>query len=244
MEQKTNIDLKVEGNELTIRHGEAQELLPPVKPEKVKIKGDFRAVGQYLKGRLDGQTDNLLQLALIKDAIIHTDKSTLSIHLNTNPNNPMATEVTGTAKKSDELGIFHINTGKDFRRDELLKIVRMNRVHFADYQQHSDLLAALKAYRSSTTGSSVMESDTRGNAKLGYEKSVTSNMPETLKLTIPIIKGEAKETFNVDICLEESDGISSFRLESPELNELMVKRTDEMFTRELEHFKEFVVINI
>jgi len=244
MSQEIKLDVKLEGNELIIRTGEAVKPLPLVEPRKLQIRGDFRAVGQYLNGRKDGNTDNLQQLALVKDAIIFTDREELSIKLITNPNDSMSTEVIAKAQRSEELGKFGINDGTKYRRDELFKLVRMNRIFFADYQQHSDLLSALKSFKAQTSGNTALETDLRGNKNLAYQKEVKSNMPETFKLNIPIIKGEQKETFNVDICLEESDGTASFWFESPELNELMTKRVEEMFSRELAHCEGFVIVNI
>lgn len=238
------IDLKVEGNEVTIREGAAAELLPPIKPEKVAIIGDFRAVGRYLNGRTGPKTDNQLQLADPKNAIILTNKEKMTIRLMTNPNSPIAAEVLGKAERSEELSLFGINTGKSYRRDELFKLVRMNRILFSDYQEHSDLLAALKSFKATTSGSSEIDTDMRGNKNIAYQKELRSNMPEYFSLTVPIIKGEAKETFPVEICIEESDGIASFRFESPALQELMAARIDEMFERELAHCLGFVIINV
>jgi hypothetical protein len=242
--QQLKLDVKLEVNELIIRHGKAPEPLPTVVPSHLHINGDFRAVGQFLRKRTQGATNNLLQLANPEDAIIYTNKKDLTIALYTNPNDPNATVVRGKADQSEELKLFGVNTQKVFRRDELLKLVRMNKILFTDPQEHSDLLTALKSFKAATTGNTNLESDLRGNKNVAYQKEVKSNMPEGFKLTIPIIKGEPRETFQCEICLEESDGAALFWFESPELSELLAKRIEEMFDRELMHCKGFVVINI
>lgn len=242
--EELKIEVKADGGEIVVRQGAAAELLPPVKPEKLTIKGDFRAVGQFLAGRTAGKTDNDLQLVDPKHAIVYTNRAEMFIRLKCNPNNPMATEVTGSADRSEELKLFAINTGKKYRRDELFNLVRMNKIYFPDPQQHEDLITALKQFRANTQGSTNVGSDTRGNKNLSYQKEVTSNMPETFKLHIPIIKGEGKESFNVDIALDESEGSAMFWFESAELNEIMAKQIDAMFARELEHCTGLIVVNI
>lgn len=242
--KELNVEVKTEGGELVIRQGQAAELLPPIKPEKLDINGDFKAVGQYLKGRGADQTDNELQVVEPNNAIVYTDRSKLTITLYCNPNNPMATVVKGEAQRSDELKTFGINTGKKYRRDELFNLIRMNRLLFPDAQQHNDMITALKRFKATTQGSTDQGHDTRGNKNLSYQKEVISNMPETFKLNMPIIKGERKELFNVDVCLEESDGSAMFWLESAELNEIMSKSIDEMFDRELAHCAALIIVNV
>lgn len=235
--KELNLHLQSAG-ELILRTGTAPDV---IEPETLSISGDIRSVGAFIKGRNELQN---LQGINKETTIVTVDKEKDYIKLQANPNDSYGTTVTGTLLTSDELALFHINSTKTFSQKELIKILKFNRIYFTDNMQQQDLLKQYMAFTFKTNSEGHASGDDRGNKSSANVKAVETNIPKFFSLKIPIYKGERPVTFQVEICLDVTDGGGAkFWFESVELHELQQIEKEIIFKRELELCDGLVVIH-
>ena len=237
------VELKIENalGEIIIREGEA---LPMPEPKVLNIFGDIRSVSTFVKNRIPGLTP-IEQFQAIDPgaAIVTCDKNKGSIFLQTHPNHPHGSTVTGTLEISEELKKFRINEAKLLTQKEVVDILRFNQVYFADKARAEVVLNAYRAFTYTANSSGKSEADTRGNRQNNFSKTVESSLPDDFVLKIPIFKGEEEKTFRVEICLDVTDGGAKFWFESVELHEIIEVEKELIFQRELKHCEGLVIIH-
>ncbi len=229
---------KIEGDTLILREGEALRLEPP---NKINIKGDIKTVATFLKARKDKGLG--LQNVDIDEALILVNKNERTIKLLVDPENYYGAVIEGKLEISDELKQFGINTLQKFSRQDLVKLLKMNRLFFENKERHSETILAFQKIESSVNYSAKDGSDDRGNKERQFVKNVTTNAPMSFTLNIQIFKGFHSQPLTVDICLDIEEGTAKFWLESVQLNELMQSSVDEIFADELKIADGFVIIN-
>lgn len=235
-----NLNLKLDsftGNELVVRTGSA---LPLKEPNIIVISGDINTISSFINNRKDGFSNQAIDK---NKAVVVVDKKEMKILLDLDPENPYGTEVHGSLELSDELKTFHVNTVKRFTREELVTLLKFNRLSFDSPDQWAVLLKAYQMFKADTQASLAQESDNRGNKANSFNKSVTSNIPQDFVLLIPIFKGKEAARFRVEICLDVTDGGARFWLESTELHELIKTQTEVIFNEELKSCAGFVIVN-
>lgn len=233
------INLKVDqlsGNEIIIREGNALEQKPP---EKIKITGDVHTVRRYLDKEHSG-----IQKVDKTKALILVDRKAGIIGLFVDPENHYGPEITAKLEESDELAVWNINRSKTYTREELVKLLRFNKLHFDNVDKHTQVLEAYQKFNASTKSEMEASSDQRGNKAAAYKKEVTSNIPTEFILKIPIFKWEEEKRFRVEIAMDNTESSWRFWFESVELHEMLQTEKDRIFNQELEDFKdEFVIIS-
>jgi len=236
-----NLNVKIEslnGNVLTVLQGGALEQKAPI---KIDIKGDIKAVSNFLNVR-KGEGSGLQTIDKSK-AILLVDKNGLTIQLNLDPENCYGASVLAKLEISDELQNFHINKNKTFSKEELVKLIKFNKIFFADPSKHYEMLLAFQKISSTVNIRTNDSSDDRGNKERAYVKEVTTNAPTEFILDIPVFKGFPNTSFRVEVCLDVTEGSARFWFESVELHELSQKLVDEIFAEELKCAEGFVIIN-
>ncbi|HNH23051.1 MAG TPA: hypothetical protein PLY26_12930, partial [Ferruginibacter sp.] len=138
---------------------------------------------------------------------------------------------------------FFINKNKTFTKEELVKLIKFNKLFFDDKEKHAEMLLAFQKVSSTVNISANDSSDDRGNKERAYVKNVTSNAPTEFILNIPVFKGFPAVRFRVEVCLDVTEGSARFWFESVELHELTQKQTDEIFEEQLKEAEGFVIIN-
>lgn len=248
-----NLNVEPKDGVLVVRTGAAEVIK---EANKIEISGDIETVANFLKVRKpqsfvvekleEGKTSSPscgLQIVNTKRAVILVDASEGSLELQLDPENPYGPIIKGKLEESDELEIFNINTPKAYRREELIKLFRFNKIHFAKPSDCIDLVAAFQKFSAKAIVDMVQEDDQRGNAERNFKKQVETKLPQDFILRIPVYKGQSKETFRVEICLDVTDGGPKFWFESPELVEIMETRKEEIIKKQLESCTGFVVVN-
>lgn len=235
-----NLNIKLEqlpGNELIVRTGEALEQVAPV---KIQLAGDINTVSSFLNKRENGFD---LQRVDKSKAVVIVDKEKMKIVLELDPQNFYGTVVTGSLELSQELKIWQINQSKTFTREDLVKLIKFNRLSFDNMEQHDKVLKSYMAFEASTASELKASNDTRGNKAASISKNVSTNIPTEFILLIPIFKGKDPMRFRVEICLDVTDGGARFWFESTELHELINTNRDIIFNEELKIAEGFVIIN-
>lgn len=235
-----NINLKLEsltGNEIIIREGAALE---QKEPQKIELSGDIKTVSSFLLNRSDGYDQQRVDR---NKAIVIVDKDNMKITLNLDPQNFYGTIITGSLELSQELKVWSINQSKTFKREELVQLIKFNRLSFDNTEQHDKILKAYMAFEAKTDSELKASNDTRGNRAASINKNVSTNIPTEFILLIPIFKGKEAVRFRVEICLDVTDGGARFWFESTELHEIINTSKDIIFNEELKAAEGFVIIN-
>jgi len=235
-----NLHVKFEGpgNTFTLLQGKALE---EKQPEKINIVGDIKSISSFLSVRKTAGTGH--QVIDPATAIVLIDKKDLSIQLSLNPNNYYSTLIVGKLEKSDELAPFAINTTTTFTKEQLVKLLKFNKLFFDNTDKHAEMLLAFQKVSSTVNISTKDSSDDRGNKERDFVKQVTTNAPTEFTLNIPIFKGFPAVRFRVEVCLDVTEGSARFWFESVELHEIMTRQVDEIFTEELKSCEGLVIIN-
>ncbi|MEO5990391.1 MAG: DUF2303 family protein [Ferruginibacter sp.] len=233
-----NIKIENTGSTLTVLEGKT---LDPKAPEKIAIVGNIKTVGNFLKVRIESGEG--LQTIDKSKAVILVDKKELEIKLLLDPENHYGASVTGTLQVSDELKNFSINQNKTFTKEELVKLIKFNKIYFDDATKHAEMLLAFQKLNSTVNIKANESSDDRGNKERQFVKEVTTNAPTEFILNIPVFKGFEPLRFRVEVALDVTEGSARFWFESIELHEIMMRKVDEIFNDELKAAEGFVVIN-
>jgi hypothetical protein len=228
------------GKEIIIRQGSA---LPLKEPNIIRIEGDLRSVGAFIKGRSGASSGHSTQELDETKVIVYTDYKAMTIELLTDPESAYGATVKGRLEESDELKRFYINKEKMWKKDEFVKLLKFSKMYFSSPEAHEKVLAAYTYFTADTSGHINDTKDTRGNKDVAFKKSVTTNIPLNFMLHIPIFKGEKHKKFSVDICLDVSESSALFWLESVELAEMIEKEKNVLFEDAMKDATRFVVIN-
>ena len=217
--------------EIVLRQGNAEVLHEPL---KVSVNGLINAPSTFFKVR-EGTFD------LLKTHII-VNRNNQSLILVIDENNPFGSRISGQLKYNKELADFQINKEKMYSLKELTNLLRIKRMYFSDRNQNAKTLELLYAFEAKAI-TEIKDSDNRkGNSNKQLKKDTTSNVPGGFKLTIPIYEGQDAKTFFVDILADISEVQVKFWLESVDLIELEYDSANEIINKELEVFKDRIVI--
>ncbi len=236
------VNLKVEnleGNEIIIREGDA---MPERVPVKIKLDGDINTVSNFLKYRNDSKGIGFQDVDK-NQAVVIVDKGKMTIQLLLDPQESLGAEITAKLEHSDELKQFCINTTKQFSREELIKLLKFSKIFFSDPEQHDKLLKAYQSFNAKVYLEAQKSNDDRGNRAQNFTKTVKTDLPEFFSLNLPIFKGQGKKKFQVEICLDVTEGGAHFWLESVELHNMIEGTKDEIFAEQLKSCDGFVIIN-
>src|SRR5690606_37307166 len=165
-EKKTGDD--VSRRSIHLLTGQAPE---KIYPHKIDLKGDIFTVRDFIqvRQRVGGSGVQTIDKSR---AVIIVDKEGLSIELQLDPENKFGAAVKGSLSLSPELEAFKINGTETFTKDQFLKLVKFNRLFFADATRHQQLVNAFMKLESSVSYNSKDEADDRGNKNRAYVKNV------------------------------------------------------------------------
>lgn len=240
--KELNLNLaSLEGNEIIYRSGSAA---PIELPEMIVIEGDINTISAFVKSRYQASTPEGHGLQFLdKDrVVVFVDRTDFTIKIDVDPEHPRGTYVTGKLELAPELLKFCINTGKAFTREELVKLIRFNKIWFASRDQAETLEKAYMSFNAEIHAKIGKESDNRGNVSNSYKKTVQTNIPESFVLNIPIFKGQEKKKFQVDILIEATDASTRFYLESVDLHDMITIESEGILNKQLECCKDFVIV--
>jgi hypothetical protein len=233
-----DVNLTIKGDTLTVLEGKILETKPP---EKIYLAGDIKSVSAFLAIRkTKGRGTQEINLS---KAVVVVDKKELTIQLLIDPEDHYGASVLAKLEKSDELAPFFINHNKTFSKEELVKLIKFNKIYFDAPTKHAEMLLAFQKVSSTVNIKANDSSDDRGNKERAFVKEVTSNAPTEFILNVPIFKGFDAVRFRVEVCLDVTEGSARFWFESTELHELSQTTVDIIFNEQLKSAEGFVIIN-
>lgn len=229
METKVNITVDSQGEldptrpqpqpVVTVLHGDAPKQLEIFSQ---KITGNIRAVNSYLKSR-NAIVDK-------KDTVIVMDREKMTVTMTEKASRSDKIEVAGSCSIDDRLKEFGINKGKRFSQQDLRSILKRNRIFFPSREEFDAVFESLQAFKANVKKEIESGKDDRGNVENHFSRQIETGLATQFALEIPVIKGEPKKKFFVEICFDITDGSVVFWLESVELFEIEIAEIERIFT--------------
>lgn len=206
-----NFQPGVEKAELIIREVKEVNELKVKEPVKIGLSGTIGAPFEFLQKRMD-QPDQINQ----KRCHILVDREEISIKLVFNENDEYNRgEVTGTLEAYPKFKEFGINTGKVWSPTQLGLFFKMNRAFFTSKENNMELVTTLMNFTASVSNKIERSAKESGDRTDNFEQVVNSNLPKSFSLVIPIFKGTAAETIEVETFAQIDGRQVSFTLLSP-----------------------------
>lgn len=234
--EEIKLNITSQNKDVIVRTGEALQLKEPL---KIDIKGNIDAVSRFIT-----QRNSVENTICAQEAIILVDREALSITLKAEPENFYGAIVKGELTINSLLQNFGINTGNKFTQSDLVSLLKLNRVFFADLDEHAKILSSIKNFKANVNKEIVSAKDGRGNNQNVNNQNITTDLAFDFKLNIPIFKGEKASVFMVEILLDITDAGTRFWLESMELNDLIINYCDTVINSNLKELQGFCIIEI
>jgi len=234
-EQKLNITLAPGQQEVVIRYGEAPKVLDPKAPVKVSINGTIQSPYQFLTKRLD-QADQFTQK--LSHIIVNRDNISIQLVICENDEYTRG-NVTGRLEFNPKFVEFGVNySGKVWSPFELAMFIKMNRSFFTDKAIAMKLVSDLKNFKAKVNSKIEQAASEKGDRTDNFSQVVDSNLPESFTLKMPIFKGQAAESFEVETFASIDGREVGFILLSPGANESMETLRDSVIDEQLNAIRE------
>ncbi|WP_234734528.1 hypothetical protein [Tellurirhabdus bombi] len=195
MNSETNIQVFPDGNEVTIRKGEA---LPVKEPKIINLTGILNSPFRYLEKRI-GEIDQ-------KQCHIVVNREKMWISLKVNEANHYATTVGGLLEFHPKYLEFGINDpGKALTNFKMAELFKRNRPSFESMAEAMKLVTELQNFQAKVNKEIEKKDDNRGNKRDLKEQVVSSNLPDRFNLNIPLFKGTPKVKIDVEVQINADD---------------------------------------
>lgn len=229
MENKVNLVVPKDYNgtpiELVIREGEAPVALDPKEPEKVNINGTIEAPLRWLEKRID--------LINQKSANIVVSRDAMGISLVVDETNYYRSIISGTLNPSKEMVEFGINTEKTWEPVKLSQFFKMHRAFFSDKTENMLLVSTLKNFKAKIAQDIEQSKEDNGSKTDNYSQVVDSNLPKSFKLNLPLFKGFACETIEVEVYADVDGRNVTLSLVSAGANEAIEEYKNKVIDEQL-----------
>lgn len=197
-------------------------------PKIIETTGNIDAPYKWLEKRLEYIVE--------ANAHIIVTREEMKIELTLEDKDFYGDTITGKAEFHPAFKKFAINKPEYRTTQEMAQLFKMNRSYFENKSLAMDLVNELLNFRAKISTEIEKLDDKRGNKRDLQDQTVNSNIPRNFKLHIPIFKGEAKQTFEVEIFIKSDD--LTCCLVSPQANDMIEEMTDAIIDNELNRISE------
>lgn len=211
--------------EIILRTGEALKLH---EPRTVEIGGVIDTPAKYLEKRNEIVRQDQARVEFCRDSMYIT--------LIINEHNYYSDIITGSLMISPEFKKFGINEGNYITGMQLSDLIRMNRSFFADKNKAAELVTIMRNFKATVTTQLEASDDKKGNTAQMRRQTVEGNQPPSFDITIPLFKGQPKQTFTVEIDIDP-DTLQA-TLVSPDAKELMDDMRDSLMDSVLDDIRD------
>ena len=220
--------------EITILQGDAPE---QHNNKPVTILGTISAPSAFIEGRgedfkdsrrycLVSKTNGIISLVLNEQSVV--DKYIIQGKIE-------------VAKKFTALGINNDKVG--YEPEELANKLKLLRSMFVSNMEHSNICSTLRNLKAKINSQIESLNDRKGNVTENFKQTVHSNMPDSIKLKLPLLEGEEPIEIEVNVILEANGGSGILcYLESIDAAELIETQFAKRVDKEIEKIKDFVTI--
>lgn len=218
---------------LVILEGKAPE---QHNPQAVTIKGNIDAPSRFLEGKISefegskahcmvSKTDGVIELVLNEQSVV--DRYTIIGQIS-------------VSKKFNSLGINNDKTL--YSPEELANKLKLLRSMFVSNMEHASICNTLRNLKAKVNADIEKADDRKGNVTQNFKQTVESNMPDAIKLKLPLLEGEDAIEIEVNVILEAHGSDIKCSLESVDAAELIESQFEQRVTQEVEKLKNKVTI--
>ena len=201
-------------NTLTLMQGNAPKQLDQLAPVKMKVAGIIEAPLEFLRKRV-GDIDQ-------HKAHIFVNRDELAILLVFNEDDAYTRgEVGGKLRLSKVFEKFGINSDKQWEPETLGQFLKLNRTYFVSRDENMKVVNALKTFDAKVNQIVQRETKENGNKAFTFRQAVDSNIPESFKLCLPVISGQAPMEIDVETYANIDGSSVSISLQSPGANDII-----------------------
>lgn len=205
--------------------------------QPVSIFGTISAPSRFIEGRkqdfesskkhcLVSKTDGLIKLVLNEQSVV--DKYIIQGKIE-------------VAKKFTALGIN--NDKVSYEPEELANKLKLLRSMFVSNIEHANICSTLRNLKAKINSQIESLNDRKGNVTENFKQTVNSNMPDSIKLKLPLLEGEEPIEIEVNVILEANGGSGILcSLESVDAAELIETQFAARVNQEIEKIKDFVTV--
>jgi len=204
-------------------------------PLPVNITGTITAPSRFIENRKDefydkkahclaSTTDGVLELVVNEQSVC--DKYT----------------VKGKVEIGKLFSKIGINKDVSYTPIELSRKFRMLKSIFPSPKEHLDITTKLKNLKAKVNKEVEESNDDRANVSQIFKQSVESNIPESFKLHLPLLEGEAPETIDVVVLLEVKGNDIVCYLESVDGQEKIDNEMERLVREECEKIEKSVLV--
>lgn len=206
-------------------------------PQPVNIIGTISAPSRFIEGKkgefeksqrhcLVSKTDGIIKLILNEQSVV--DKYTIQGKIE-------------IAKKFVSLGI---NKDDTFYTPEgLANKLKLLRSIFVSNIEHASICKILRNLKAKINADIEKANDRKGNVTESFRVALESNMPDSIRLKIPLLEGEDPIEIEVNVILElDGNSLIKCSLESIDAAELIEEQFKLRVEQEIDKIKDFVTI--
>lgn len=203
----------------------------------VEIIGNIDAPQRFLKGRFE--TFEKLK----SHCLVSTSEGKIILVLNEQSSTDKFT-ITGKieiAKKFTSLGINKSEVV--YTPEQLANKLKLLRSLFVSNLDHASICSTLRNIKAKVSADVEKLDDRKGNVERNFRQVVESNMPDAIKLNIPLLEGEPAIEIEVNVVLEVNGG-SDIRcyLESIDAADLIESQFERRVNEEVAEIEKFVTV--
>jgi hypothetical protein len=202
----------------------------------VTISGNIDAPSRFIEGRKDdfenssthcmvSKTDGRIELVINEQSTV--DKYT----------------VVGKIEVAKKFKALAINQSTSYTPEELANKLKLLRSMFVSNLEHATICATLRNLKAKINADIEKADDRKGNVERNFKQTVESNMPDAIKLKLPLLEGEEPVEIEVNVILEANgnSGINCF-LESVDAAEMIEEQFALRVEQEVEKIKDWVTV--
>ena len=238
---KANIEsITVNGEKAELKVVEVQGLAEK-QQQQVKIKGNIDSALRFLEKRylptIESCIGRMNQVdGRVSHVLISRDEKTIELIFNeTDPY--VSGYVSGSLVIHPDFEKWKINTGESWGHQTLAEFCKMNRSLFPDPSMAMKLFKELKDIKIKAEKEFENSNDNRGNVRLlAAQKVISSNIPDSFRLKVPIYKGQAKSEFEVEVYVDASS--YAVTLISPQANDIVQEVLDNIIDEQKKAIQE------
>lgn len=228
-------------NHLRTRNPEiimASRKIYDVKADKdVSISGAIDSPKRWLKSR--EETFNKLE----SHALVDYDNRSINLVINETNSNGEYYQINGQIQLSEKFTDLGINSScQSYSPVELANKLKLLRSIFPQKGDHAIIVNTLRNLKAKINKAMEQTDDRRGNTSNSFEQTVESNMPESFKICIPLIKGANPIEIELSVILEAKSGEIRCFLESVEAAEKIDEISEKLISEEVEAIEELTTV--
>ena len=240
-DEKESLHIKFDGpsgNEVVIRHGQAE---PIHVPSKLTLSGKFEAPAEFVAKRFiqaSGQYDNYHK----RDCHVIFNEKDLSITLVAGEQERDTITVYGALKKNPFLESLCIN-GRGHKHTDLLSLIRFKPHFFANREDHRKLVIGLQNFEVKTDTEHKAQNDRQGTVEnRQFTKAQSSLTGMAIVLNVPLFEGYEPAPIQLSIEVEPNNGSVLLYLVSETFEEFYDDAVKAQFDAQRPTFDPFVII--